>query len=213
MKPLPVSIGHINAAPRAGFTLIELLVAMAIFGLVAVLMYGGTQWVIQEREIVQQRLGELEELQRTVRMLHEDFGQAVPRTIRDELGRGDRPALLLERGDDIAVELTRHGWRNPSGYPRSNLQRVRYRYNADEAILYRDTWPVLDRVLGEPPRERSLLRGVDSLVIEFLDVGNQWQPDWPPAGAAKPTALPKAIRFTLELSAFGEITRLVEIPG
>lgn len=186
---------------------------MAIFGLVAVLMYGGTQWVIQARELVQVRLGELEKLQRTVRLLNSDFEQLMPRLIRDELGRGDRPALLLERADGIALELSRHGWRNPADNPRSQLQRVRYRYDEDEATLYRDYWPVLDRLLGQPPRERLLLEGVTDFNIEFLDSSDQWQADWPPAGAIRPSALPKAVRYRLELPAFGEISRLVEIPG
>ena len=196
-----------------GFTLIELLIAMALFVLLSAAMYGGTQWIMEERDIVRQRSGQLHDLQRTVRLLQTDMSQAWPRSVRDELGRGQVPALLTERSPDILVVLTRSGWRNPTGKNRANLQRIRYRYDAEEQILYRETWPVLERVLGAEPREQVLLEQVQEFEIEFLDADGNWTPDWPASGTGGLTIMPRALRYRLDTPAFGLVERLVEIPG
>jgi len=196
-----------------GFTLIELLAAMAIFSLLAVAMYGGVQWVVLEREIVMERQKELHDLQRSVSYLNDDFGQLQPRDVRDELGRDVAPALWTEPGRDFIVELSHDGWRNPAGAPRGTLQRVQYRLEED--TLVREYWPVMDRVLGMDGRVQELLNGVDEFEIEYLDESGEWQQTWPPLSSATPApgSLPLAIRYRLETRAFGEIIRLVEIPG
>ncbi|HJP03802.1 MAG: type II secretion system minor pseudopilin GspJ [Gammaproteobacteria bacterium] len=195
-----------------GFTLIELLVAMAIFVFLAAAMYGGTQYIMLQREIMLVRQGELESLQRTVRYLQTDLTQIFPRDVRDELGRDRLPALFTDPGNDIAMRLSRDGWRNPAEFKRGTLQRVQYRYNEDERILYRDYWPVMDRVLGMEAREQEILTGVEEFDIEFLDEKGEWQQDWPPANS-KATLLPSAVRFRFLLDSFGEVIRLVEMAG
>lgn len=199
---------------QRGFTLLELLVALAIFAFMAAVMYSGTQLVIEEREVVNERLTELQNMQRTVRLLQTDFTQLYPRAVRDELGRGAAPALATERQAEITVLLTRTGWRNPDNLnPRGNLQRVRYRYDPETATLYRDYWPVVDRVLASEPREEELLQGVTDFNVEFLDGSDNWQEGWPLPGATNNSVLPRAVRYRLELTTYGEITRLVEVAG
>ncbi len=199
--------------PSRGFTLIELLVAMALFVVLAAAMYTGTQWVMDERAIINERTGKLENLQRTVRFLHNDFSQAYPRSVRDELGRGQVPALVSGRGADLRITLTRSGWRNPAGNNRGHLQRVQYRYNEEQQILYRDTWQVLDRVLGAEPRERVLLEELREFEIEFLDATGNWVQDWPTASSAGYTSMPRAVRYRLTTVDFGDVERIVEVPG
>ena len=198
---------------NGGFTLIELLAAMAIFSLLAIAMYGGVQWVVLEREIVMARQKELHDLQRSVAYLNDDFGQLQARDVRDELGRDTAPALWTEPGRDFIVELSHDGWRNPAGVPRGTLQRVQYRLEEDK--LVREFWPVMDRVLGMDGRVQEILSGVDAFEIEYLDDGGNWQPSWPPLNSAdaEAGALPAAVRYRLETRSFGEIIRLVEIPG
>jgi len=215
---------------QRAFTLIELLVAMVIFSVLAVMMYGGVQWVMLERELVLERQNELRELQRTVLYLNTDFYQLRPRDVRDELGRDIQPALLDQPGQDFIVELSRDGWRNPAGAARGNLQRVQYRLEDPEQdenaprsrrdddteyqILIREYWPVMDRMLGMEGRRQEILHGVEEFTIEYLDDGGQWQEDWPPASvqtSAPVPGLPGAVRYRLNTRAFGEIERLVEI--
>jgi general secretion pathway protein J len=195
-----------------GFTLIELLAAMAIFSFLAVMMYGGTSWIIVEREIIMERQSRLADLQRMVRFINDDLSQLQRRPIRDELGRDQLPPLLAEPGREFIAELSRDGWRNPAALPRSTLQRVQYRLT-DRTVI-REYWPVLDRPLGMEGRVQELFAGVEKFEWEFLDQAGEWQPVWPPliAEAAAPTDLPVAIRYTLESDDFGVIERLVEVP-
>ena len=196
-----------------GFTLIELLVAMALFVILAAAMYGGTQWIMDEREIVSERADKLEALQRTVRLLNSDFNQAYPRAVRDELGRGQVAAVMSERARGLRVLLTRSGWRNPGANNRGHLQRVQYRYDDESNTLYRDSWATLDRVLGAEPRERTLLENVQQFDIEFLDGSGNWVQDWPAANTANFTTMPRALRYRIETDDFGIVERIVEIPG
>ena len=48
----------------AGFTLLELLVALAIFGLLATLSYGGLQTVMPQQSMTEEASDELGELQK-----------------------------------------------------------------------------------------------------------------------------------------------------
>lgn len=198
---------------NAGFTLLELLVSMAIFAILAVVMYSGVELVMDEREIVLERLGELEDLQRAVRHLQSDFSQLYPRQVRDVLGRSSVGALQTEDSGEFVLQLTRGGWRNPANAKRSHLQRVQYRYDEDARVLYREYWPVLDAVLGTEPASRALLEGVNEFEVEFLDAASNWQQEWPPADAENLTSLPRAVRYRLSLDSYGEITRIVEVPG
>jgi general secretion pathway protein J len=184
---------------------------MAIFSLLAVAMYGGTQWIMLEREIILERQDELRDLQRAVRYLNDDFTQLQNRQVRDELGRGMTPALIAEPGQDYLLELSRDGWRNPAQSQRGTLQRVRYRL--DEDVLVREYWPVMDRILGMEARELELLNGLENFELEFLDDAGEWQSLWPPISAGSDTdaGLPVAVRYRLDTPTFGIIERLVEI--
>lgn len=195
-----------------GFTLIELLAAMAIFSLLAVAMYGGTSWIMLEREIILERQERLAELQRMVRFINDDFSQLQRRPIRDELGRDLLPPLLAEPGREFIAELSHDGWRNPAALPRSTIQRVQYRLT--DRTVVREYWPVMDRPLGMEGRERELFEGVEKFELEFLDQAGEWQPVWPPltTDGLDIDSLPVAVRYTLESDDFGTIERLVEVP-
>ena len=197
---------------QSGFTLIELLAAIAIFGILSTLMYGGIAAIVRDREIIMERLDELGQLQRTVRALHTDFAQAQPRDVRDELGRDREFAILANPAEDYVVRVSRAGWRNPGARrSRGILQRVQYRL--DENVLYRDYWPVMDHVLGMDPQSQKLLEGVIEFEVEYLDSADTWQEIWPPRNATNmpPSVLPYGVRYRLELENFGEIRRLIEL--
>ena len=214
--------------PAAGFTMIELLAAMAIFSLLAVVMYGGVRWIVLEREIVMARQAQLRDLQRAVNTLNNDFSQLTLRPIRDELGRDFLPALMSGLAGEFVVELSHDGWRNPAGAARGTLQRVQYRLEEPEAdeidkqsadtefILVREYWPVMDRTLGMEGSTQRILGDVEQFTIEYLDTSNAWREIWPPAGSvaagAAPADLPIAIRYRIDSKVFGSIERLVEVP-
>lgn len=198
--------GHSSPEQR-GFTLLELLVAMAIFAVISGLTFQGLREMAVSRERLAQEGERLAALQGALAIMARDFEQGCDRRIRDEYGNW-RPALLGGEHEPDLVEMSRGGFRNPTGRPRSSMQRIAYRLT--DHTLIRRTWPVLDRVANTEPASQSLLSGVTAVKIEFMDSSKRWRPSWPPEedAALRKGNLPKALRVTLELEDWGTITRL-----
>lgn len=194
-----------------GFTLIELLVAMAIFGIISALALGGLNAIATQQTIARNQILRLGNLQRTVRYLTEDFAQLNPRFVRDVLGQSNESPLVADLSDGTIVRLSRGGWRNPVPVKRGTLQRVQYR--VEDAVLYREYWPVMDYPLGMEPRQIELLDDVDEIMIEYLDDQSQWHVQWPPLRQQDTDIFfyPHAVRITLDLVDWGEIVRVVDL--
>lgn len=192
-----------------GFTLLELLVAVAIFAVVGVMAYGGLQAVLAQQVIARDSADRFRQVQFAVQQLTRDLHQLQPRPVREELGDGNRSALLADVRNRHPVEFTRGGWSNPLGLPRAAVQRVAYQLDGD--VLVRLHWFVPDHTLAEEPVERELLDGVRDFRMRFYGAGG-WSDDWPPGLAeTDPTLLPRAIELLLDLEDLGEIRRLVEV--
>ncbi|MEM1175619.1 MAG: type II secretion system minor pseudopilin GspJ [Pseudomonadota bacterium] len=197
---------------QSAFTLIEVLVALAVFGVMTVLAYAALGQTLSNADLLTARMDRLKEIQRAVRVLDADLMQAAPRPIRNPLTDEASPALLSDISYDFALELSRSGWNNPAGLKRSTQQRSAYRVEDGELIRYH--WNVLDRTFANEPFRVVLLDGVESLTFQYLRASGDWTPQWPPGGAdnaSNPTLRPRAVEFTLTLTAEGEITRLLEI--
>ena len=197
-----------------GFTLLELLVAVATFAILSAMAYGGLRNVIdnsQQTDITMQRL---QEVQMAMLKISRDFSQLSPRSIRDEYGNS-KDYLLVGEEDDILVEFTRGGRRNPAELQRSHLQRVAYRL--EESQLYRLDWPHLDRTQEMQPYESLLLSEVESMRVRFLDQNKEWHDVWPPLNASlqgdEDSEAIIAIEVTLELQDWGELLRLFRMSG
>lgn len=197
-----------------GFTLVELLVAVAVFAVFAVLAYGGLSTVIRQREISDRAMARLAEVQRAIRTMSTDLAQINPRPVRDIIGDAQLPALVAGTRAPFPVELTRGGWSNAIGSPRSTLQRIAYLIEEDK--LVRLQWTVLDRTQASQPLRWELLDNVEAMTIRFLDPTRQWHTEWPPEGIDELSRLrlqPIGAEITIELGDWGVVTRLVEIPG
>lgn len=196
----------------AAFTLIELMVAMAIFAVLAALAYGVLNQTLLNAEILSDRMDRLRAIQKTVRVISDDFMQLAPRPVRQEFGEGFSAALTTDLQSVYAIELTRGGWNNLIVLPRGTLQRAAYRLEENELIRYH--WNVLDRTLSNEPAAVSLLDEVDSIVFRFLQSNGEWTDVWPPASSPGPTGLklrPRAVEMVLTLQSEGELRRLIEV--
>jgi general secretion pathway protein J len=194
------------------FTLIEVLVAMAVFAVLAALSYGTLNQTLLSAEILSERMDRLQALQRTMRMITDDFQQLAPRPVRDELGDNLKPALDTGFQSGFALELTRGGWSNPVVLPRSTLQRAAYRMEDDELVRYH--WYALDRTLSNEPVGVALLDGVEGIQFRFLVDNENFSDQWPPLnrpGALGARQRPRAVEVLLRLTNEGEIRRLIEI--
>jgi general secretion pathway protein J len=194
----------------AGFTLLEMLVALAIFALLSVMSYGGLRSVMEQQSATQLEAESLGQLQKIYLLMQRDFEQIVPRAVRDEYGE-ELPPLA---GAEI-LQLTRGGWNNPLGHPRSTLQRVGYAYT--DGQLVRITWTVLDRAQDSVPLEQPLTKEITSMDVRYLDSKGEWITGWPDQAAAinqatPPPSLPKALEITLEHKQYGELVWLFRMP-
>jgi len=213
-----------NSRP-AGFTLVEVLIALAITAFVSMLAYTSLSTVMTGVERLRENTDRIYEINRAFMMLSRDLRQFTDRPVRDEFGELE-PAFSGGELARFALSFTRTGWHNPNGHPRSNLQRVNYRLEDDG--LWRDTYPVLDRMADTEPDSVLLLQGVESLQLAFLgtleelqtqsgsaalDTRN-WAENWVGDGSAPGAVLapPVAVEIRLQLQEWGEMRRLYALP-
>jgi len=195
-----------------GFTLIELMVAMAIFAILASLAYGVLNQTLLNSEILTERMERLQAIQKTMRVIGDDFLQLAPRPVRGELGVQYGASLTTDFQSVYALELTRGGWSNLVVLPRGTMQRAAYRLEENELIRYH--WNVLDRTLNNQPIAVALLDDVENVIFRFLQPGGEWIEQWPPPNMPGPLGLkqrPRAVQVVLSLLGEGEISRLIEV--
>ena len=212
-------------ARDSGFTLVEVLIALAISAFVATIAYSSFTTVLVGVESTQATAERVYAVNRAWMIISRDLEQFVARPIRDEFGELE-PAM---QGGDAArfpLSFTRSGWHNPLGHSRSELQRVSYRL--EEEVLWRDSYPVLDRASETEAQEVALLEGVEDMELLFLDdVGNartvgesseldsrNWPENWvidtsQPGSVLRP---PLAVELRLYLRDWGEMRRIYALP-
>lgn len=198
---------------QSGFTLLEMLVALTVFALVSAMVYGGQVAVLKQKAGTERQAEFLKQLQGAMMMLERDIGQHVLRPVRDDFGDSQPPMVAADFGDYYLLTLSRAGWQNPLGQPRSTLQRVAY--GLDEGRLLRYSWTTLDRAQGSEPYEVVLLESVRSLKLRFLDEKREWSEQWPPYDAENKALLvmPLALELTLETEEWGSFRRVIPTAG
>ncbi|GEM75864.1 type II secretion system minor pseudopilin GspJ [Vibrio sagamiensis] len=187
-----------------GFTLIEVLVSIAIFATMSMAAYQVVSQVQQSNQVSLEKTQRLNELQRALVMMDNDFRQMATRTTRTN---GEKPAekLLfwsdnLLNSDAKGIMFTRTGWHNPQQqFPRGEVTKVGYRLKGES--LQRIWWRYPDTPVGQTPVVTPLLSQVDEWDMRFYD-GNSWKETWDEKGT-----LPSAIKMVLKLQDYGEISR------
>ena len=199
--------------PCRGLTLIELLVAVFVFSVMAALAYTAIARLLDNTAFLEDRMARMRAIQVTMRFLESDLLQAVPRPVRDELGEVLVGAIRSVATSPFALELTRGGWTNPAGLPRSTQQRLAYQLLDGELSRYH--WTVLDRTFANQPVRTVLLDEVDTIGFRYLLADGDWADQWPPPGnpgtAIDPRHRPRAVEIVLVLADEGELTRIVEL--
>ena len=197
-----------------GFTLVEILVALLVFSVVGLISARLLSQSIDNQNNLQDRGQRLAEVHRAMRILQRDILQLSRRKIRDEQNE-ILPALMV--GNEGLIEFTRVGWRNPLGQPRSEVQRVGYRWQ-DEKIV-RGYWLTLDRGFDAEPAFQTLLEDVQDIEFFAIDqLGNEHN-EWPLDLEAGDLPIENeeiylaAILVRLEVSPFGVIERIWRVPS
>ena len=196
----------------SGFTLIELLVSITIFAILSAFSYAILNQSIISSFILDEKNERLQNIQRSIKLIEQDFIQIAPRPIRSELGQGYNGAITTSPTSGFALELTRSGWGNPLGLSRSNLQRVAYQMENDKLI--RIHWNVLDRTLSNQFQKDILIDEIESILFTFLNENGEWIQQWPPLSEDKflsITKRPLGIAVVINFVQEGEIRRIFEV--
>ena len=196
----------------SGFTLIELLVSITIFAILSAFSYSILNQSIISSFILDEKNERLQNIQRSIKLIEQDFIQIAPRPIRSELGQGYNGAITTSPTSGFALELTRSGWGNPLGLSRSNLQRVAYQMENDKLI--RIHWNVLDRTLSNQFQKDILIDEIESILFTFLNENGEWIQQWPPLSDDKflsITKRPLGIAVVINFEQEGEIRRIFEV--
>lgn len=197
-----------------GFTLLEILVATTILAVMGMIAYRG---IAEARVAVVNAEGHLDRLrqvQRTLQVVVTDFRTLTRRKVREPIGDGFRATIVRDPNALSLVELSRAGWPNGAGTPRGTAQRVVYRL--EEGKLVREHWNVMDATLATPPVQRELIDRVERVELRYMNDGREWISEWPPFGNVGDFGFyqrPLAVEITLVLEDYGEIRRIVEVPG
>ena len=195
-----------------GFTLIEVMVAMAIFGVMTVLAYMSLGQTLANADLLTARMDRLQAIQRTMRLLGNDFLTAAPRPVRSELGDSYLPAVQVTTSNEVLLAITHGGWPNPAGLPRSTMQRTVYLLQEDKLLRVYNT--VLDATYSNNAVTTEILDGVVSLEFRMIDDNLATTNQWPPLNAQGASALllrPRAVEIILTLEDEGEIRRVIEV--
>ncbi|MGH8202495.1 MAG: type II secretion system minor pseudopilin GspJ [Steroidobacteraceae bacterium] len=239
-----VSVSHRGApGSAAGFTLIELLVALFIAAVMFAIGYGAINEALQNRGSIRRHQQNLVQLEMTMQIMEQDFVQLAPRPVRSPDGDNYLPCLMGSTSSDLSdttdissastssgtsdadasdadalaplVQLTRNGWSNPIGVPRSELERVAYAL--DNGTLVREHWNVLDGTLSSLPAKRNLLRHVRNVSFRYMSMTHSWVDTWPPTGVGGGGVAdslfrmrPLAVEVTLDTEQWGKIQRIFE---
>lgn len=195
---------------QRGFTLLELIVAVAIFAIMSAMAFGGLTSVLSTAGVSEVQQARLAELQLAMARLERDVEQMIDRRSNGPLG-DVQPSL---KADANGLEFTRAGRANPLDRDRSGLLRVALQVDQDG--LRRVVWPVVDRPAGaEAPEAELLLSGVQEAQVRLLNGSDSWVSEWPTLRENGETTegLPRAVEIILTLQDWGEVRRLLVLPG
>ena len=199
---------------QRGFTLLEILVATVILAVMGLMAYRAVSEAQVAVTAAESHMDRLRTTQQSIQLLVTDFRTLAPRAVRETIGDGLRAALLRDPNGINLVELSHAGWPNGAGTPRGTVQRVIYRL--EEGKLIREHWTVADATLATPPVKRELLDRVERIEIRYMDSSREWIEQWPPFGNTQDFGFrerPLAVEITLVLADYGELRRIVEVPG
>ncbi|MCU4412933.1 GspJ family type II secretion system protein [Acinetobacter sp. WU_MDCI_Axc73] len=157
--------------PASGFTLVELLVAIAIFAVLSALGWKVFDYLIKTKDRNAQHEEQLFILQDAYQQILRDTLQIIPLTAN--INGQMRPALSLNNN---LLQFSKAGVTDPLGQGISPYERIEYRYDASQKVVYRLKYSDLNLPNNVQPQSSILLKNVEQFQIDVLNPQtlNQW---------------------------------------
>ena len=198
-----VNTGKLN---QSGFTLIEMIVAVAIFGVIASIVFPALIQFLDVRERVDEKHKQVVGLQKTFLFLAQDLRYASNRLGKNEFGDLGKTTLLV--GDDSLMDLT-------ANYPDLNLEGLnvprRVRWVLEDGVIQRVQSPVMDPDTDTRTIKQNLLSDVEEVEIELSvveDGRDNTSKKWD-----EQTRLPDMVTVAVTLNSGVEYTRSFSMLG
>jgi general secretion pathway protein J len=178
----------------------ETMIALFVVALLATA--GGVMLTksLRSTRLIEERGTQARELQTALAILRDDFAAFVDRPSRADAST-DLPTRFEGqpvRFDGRIVTFIRNGWANPASLPRSDLQRVEYRF--DNGALVRRSWSSPDAGPGTAIADQILLAGLEEISVQY-GREESWRPDWIVPATEAEAPLPDKIKLVFT---FGE---------
>ena len=169
-----------NAQPSSdsGFSLVETLVAVFIVALISAGAAVMLTQTVQAGKQVSERAGELSEIQIANALMRDDFSSITRRASMspDAFAQLDVFTGNSANSNSEILIFSRNAWgQMPGGAPRSDLQRVTYRF--ENGDLIRKAWMRPDPDRQTQFTERVLLSGITDLSVRYAKDGF-WEEEW-----------------------------------
>ena len=186
----------------SGFTLIEVLAALLILSILALLSYRGLGAVLDTRQHVSMETDKWQHVSAFLARFEQDVQMASPRPVRR--GSGTATAWIgmpASTPTQPRLEFSRFASDEGVDTPR----RVAYTLNGKHQIeLW--LWPGLDLPSDVRPARYTVLRGVTSFDLQYLDAALVWVNAWPTS--PDDAAIPRAVRLRIVLVSGEQIVRV-----
>ncbi|VAX06772.1 hypothetical protein MNBD_GAMMA26-1243 [hydrothermal vent metagenome] len=188
-----------------GFTLLELLVALSIFSLIVTAGYTGLNSLNRALQLQREVSVQLADIQWAVSRMERDLIQVVNRSLRTE-----NTLLPAFSGDSRQLRLVTLSGNSLLQQPLSEERPVHWQWQ--QPLLSRRVWPLPDRLSSNPPMAYSrLLDNVEQIDFRYRDDKGSWRSEW--NSIQQGSRLPDAVQFRLQITGFGEVRRVIELPG
>ncbi len=182
---------------QCGFTLIELLSALLILSLLSIMSFRGLGAVLDARDQVRQETLKWKGVAAFFSRFQRDVQLSAPRPVRGASGAA--PAWRGQAGG--GAEFSRFA----AAEGLDAARRVGYRLNENHEIEMA-LWPGLDVPPTAQPERYTVLSGVQTFELQYLDAALLWADAWPRSERDPP--LPQAVRVRIVLASGEELVRV-----
>lgn len=192
-------------ANSSGFTLLELLVALSIFSLIVTAGYSGLNSLSRALQVQRESSSQLADIQWAIARLDRDLIQAVNRPQRTENG-----VLPAFNGDSRQLRLVSLAGSQLLQQALSEERPIHWQWQ--QPGVSRQMWQLPDRLSSSIPLSSTrLLDNVDVMEFRYQDKHGNWRSEW--NSEQQGGLLPRAVQLRMQLNGFGEIRRVLELPG